>query len=518
MRITFVYPDFVVIRKHQRGNQFQVVQGGWYSEGLASLSAVLKSKGHKVSLIHLTQPIEREEFEKQLENEKADILSFMIRTSAFPYVQEYLKWAKKIDPSLITVLGGYHPTIAPKECINAEGVDIVCIGEGEGPLLDLCQALEQKKSIDDIPNLLIKKGDRIIKNSPRELIFPLDSLPLPDFELFDFSNLISSQTKVATAMISRGCPYSCAYCCNHKIREVYPDPQHYTRFRSPKNVIAYLKKLLSLRPQMFSIRFLDNIFGIEKNWIKEFSQLYKKEINLPFSCNHRPNLADFEILELLREAGCYQIYFGVETGNEELRRNILSRHMDNRQIIKAFNNCRQLGIRTLAYNIVGLPFETPSKTLETIKLNAQINPGSMVINIFTPYPYTKLYDICLKQKFIPSTLLGEKGGIDYRDEVFIDQPQFPKKEVLFLSLYFKFFVWLYRKNQKLWPSFDKIILWRYLPKRTFILLMKTWETINNHLKDFLRKKMPSLYIFLRDRIKKTNSLKGYRNRKKSKIR
>lgn len=492
MHIVFVYPDFVVTGKH-------ITPGGWYSEGLASLSAVLKKEGHKVSLIHLTQPIERKDFKDQLKDKKPDILSFTVRTSAFPYVQEYLKWVKEINPSLITFLGGYHPTIASEECIAAEGADFVCVGEGEGALADLCRALEKKQSFDNISNLLIKKSDRIIRNPPRKLIFPLDSLPLPDFELFDFPNLISSQIKVATVMVSRGCPYNCGYCCNHKMKEVYPDPQHYTRFRSPRNVIFYLKKLLNLYPWVSSIRFLDNIFGIEKEWVERFSKLYKKEINLPFSCDHRSNLATLEILKLLKEAGCFQIYFGLETGDEELRKNVLSRYISDEQITEAFKNCRKVGIKILAYSMVGLPFETPSKVLKTIKLNAQINPEAMVVNIFTPYPYTKLYDICLEQKFIDSPL------VDYRDEVFIDQPKFSKKDVLFLSLYFKFFVRLYYYTKKisfLWSAFDKIILWRYLPKSSPIILMKTWEAISNYLKDFLRKKMPSLYMFLRDRIKK----------------
>ncbi len=499
MHVTFVYPDFLVTRRYQKSNRFQVTRGGWYSEGLASLSAVLKSEGHKVSLIHLTKPVERKDFEEQLKKKKPVLLAFTVRTSAFPYVQEYLRWAKEINPFLITFLGGYHPTIAPEECINAEGADFVCVGEGEGALTDLCRALEKKQSFDNIPNLLVKKGKQIIRNPVRNLIFPLDSLPLPDFELFDFPNLISSQTKVATVLISRGCPYNCAYCCNHKIKEVYPDPWHYTRFRSPRNVIFYLKKLLDLYPWISSIRFLDNIFGIEKEWIERFSNLYKKEINLPFSCDHRSNLATFEILRLLKEAGCFQIYFGLETGDEELRKNVLSRYINNEQIIETFNNCQKLGIKTLAYSIVGLPFETPSKVLKTIKLNAQVNPGSMVVNIFTPYPYTKLYTLCLEQKFIDSK------PIDYRDEVFIDQPQFSKKEVLFLSLYFKFLVRSYYYIQKisfLQSVFDKIILGKCLPRKALIILMKIWEAVSNYLKDFLRKKMPSLYMFMRDRIKK----------------
>ena len=216
-------------------------------------------------------------------------------------------------------------------------------------------------------------------------------------------------------------------------------------------------------------------------------------------------MASLKILKLLKEAGCFQIYFGVETGDEQLRARVLSRYMSNDQIVEAFKNCRKLGIATLAYNIVGLPNETPSKVIKTIKLNAKINPGAMIVNIFTPYPHTKLYDICVEQNLINpihNSAGREKLGkerilnkinsskIDYRDEIFIEQPRFSKKEVLFLSLYFEFFVRLYHYTQKisfLWPILDRIILGKYLPKRILIILMKIWESANNQLKNFVRK-------------------------------
>ncbi|MDD2732021.1 MAG: radical SAM protein [Candidatus Pacebacteria bacterium] len=498
MNIALVYPDFVISRRSPGSNKFNVVKGGWYSEGLASLSSVLKEKGHRVSLIHLTEPIKKEDFKSRLKDINPEIVGFTARTSAFLYICDYLKWTKEANPSSITILGGCHPSISPDESITAEGADFVCVGEGEGAFVDLADSLNTGQSFDNISNLLIKKNNQVIKNPPRNLIFPLDSLPFPDFELFDYMRLISTQIKVATTMISRGCPYDCAYCCNHKIKEVYPDPEHYTRFRSPINAVLYLKKLLSINPWISSFRFLDNIFGIKEKWLEEFSYTYKKEINLPFSCDHRPNLANLKILDLLKEAGCYQIYFGVETGNEELRKNILSRNMTNIQIEEAFNNCRKLGIKTLAYNIVGLPKETPAKTLETIKLNAEIKPDSMVVNIFTPYPFTKLYEICLNNHFIADK-------IDYKEDVFINQPDFSKKEVLFLSLYFKLFTRLYSLNERLWPLMDRIILWKYLPKNTLIFLMKRWDSFNNWLKDSLRKRMPSIYIFTRKRIRRIKS-------------
>jgi len=475
---------------------------------LASISTVLKEAGHQTALMHLVEPASKSDFKNKIAKEKPDIVAFTVRTSAVPYVQQYLKWVKEIDPSLLTVLGGVHAIIAPQDTIRIEGADIVCVGEGEGAMVDLCQALEKKQKISKISNLLIKRGKQVIANPPRKLIYPLDSLPLPDFELFDLSNLIAAQTKTAVVIISRGCPYSCGYCCNHKIREVYPDPEHYTRFRSPKNVMLYLKKVLELYPWVSYIRFIDNILGIEKGWVEEFARLYKKAIDLPFACDHRADLATPEILNLLKEAGCNFIYFGVETGDEDLRKNVLSRYMTNEQIKKAFAECHRLGIKTLAFNILGLPFETPEKALKTVKLNAEIDPNRMVPNIFTPYPYTKMYEISLEEGFIPGPM------IDYRDEVFLDQPNFSKEKVLFFAYFFQPLVRSYRAIRSLnlrlyrqtmgrsglWEMLDKIVLWPYLPRGFLTKSMRLWLKFMGGTKAFVRKRLPSFYLFLRDRV------------------
>jgi radical SAM superfamily enzyme YgiQ (UPF0313 family) len=497
MKVLFVYPDFLATRKRVGSQQFEITKGGWYSEGLASISAVLREKGRQTELLHLTEPIGKEEFIKRVVESNPDVVAFTVRTSAFAYVRDYLRWVKELDQDLLTVLGGVHATIAPLDCIEEEGADIVCVGEGEGPMVDLCASLEKGEKVDKIANLVTKGKKGVVANPPRPLIASLDELPLPDFELFDVSRLIAPQTKTAVVIVSRGCPYNCGYCCNHKIRGVYPDPEHYTRFRSPQNTITYLKKLRALYPWIAYIRFIDNILGIEKAWLEEFSRLYKEEIDLPFSCDHRADLATDEVLDLLKRAGCDFIYFGVETGNEKLRREVLSRHMTNEQIKRAFARSHSLGIRTLAFNIVGLPFENPEKALETVKLNAEINPHRMVPNIFTPYPYTKMYEISLKEGFIPGPIL------DYRDEVFLEQPDFPKEKVAFFAYFFRSLVRLYQKTRTrpfFWKLLDRVVLFSYLPHKLLTRVMKSWFKVVEEGKSLVRRNAPSLYIFVRDRV------------------
>jgi anaerobic magnesium-protoporphyrin IX monomethyl ester cyclase len=121
LKVLFVYPDFPA-------NADSSPRHGYYSEGLASLSAVLKESGHQVSLCHLTRPASVEEFGTIINDAQPGLIAFSVRTTVFPFVQDYVKWAKNVSDALV-VCGGYHPTIAPEEAINVDGVDIVAIGE-----------------------------------------------------------------------------------------------------------------------------------------------------------------------------------------------------------------------------------------------------------------------------------------------------------------------------------------------------------------------------------------------------
>ncbi len=494
MKVLFVYPDFAANAKVGENKR------GFYSEGIAALSAVLKENGYRASLYHLTGPVEKEELQERVKEEDPDLIAFSARTSNFPFVQQYAQWIKEIGEYL-TITGSYHATIAPEETINTKGVDIVNIGEGEYPLLELVRALEEGKDYTNIKNLHIKKDEDVIKNPVRPLVEDLDSLPLPDFDLFDYPELESSAIKTASVMLSRGCPYSCTYCCNHRIREVYPNKKRYTRFRSPQKSIDYIKKIVNKYDFIKYISFMDNILPMKIDWFFEFINLYKKEINLPFACNFRVNLVSEEIVQALKEAGCYRIHFGVESGNDYIRNEILNRRISRDQLIRAFRACRDAGISTLAYNMVGLPFEDRAKALDTIKLNAEIETDKALAAIFYPYPNTKAYEMSVESGFVEEIF-------DYRRDVPLHQDNFTEDEVKFVSTFFRPFMKLYRLIWKL-PSksskfgekiADKLFLWKKLPYRILTKVATFIGRLLNRTKELLKGLSPKIYLYFRDNL------------------
>lgn len=492
-KVLLIYPDFTTT-ENRKDNY------GSYSEGLASISAVLKQGGHEVALYHITYMPDKQEFISNIKKHSdADIIGFTVRTSAFPDVISFLQWAKEALPSAVTLCGSYHPTLAPDEVIETKNVDIVCIGEGEYAMLELCNSFGTDEMYA-IQSLWFKKADgSIIKNPVRPCIETLEELPLPDYDLFDYDNLLSSRMKTALVMVSRGCIFSCTYCGNSKLREVYPNRANYARFRSPENAIILLKTLLAKYPYIKYLNFRDAILNMKKEWFNNFIELYKQEIHLPFTGNLRLDLLDEDAIKRLSEAGCYMIDVGIESGDYEMRKKYLHRNMTDEQIISSFKYFRKYKIISLTYNIVGLPYENLKLALKTVKLNALIRPDRSIANVFTPFPMTRLTEIAKEGGFLPEVL-------DFKRKVFLVQPQFSEAQVLFAEAYFSLFQKLYQFAWKMPKPLSKAIegmldaffTTKHKPHRFFVALYNATHKSVKGMKRFLLKVNPKFYLKLRD--------------------
>lgn len=501
MKVLFVYPDYKINVEPRSGRMLGVEEGGWYMEGVASLSAVLKGAGHEVGLYHLTSPVGREEFQAALRREGPDLLGFVTMTREYPQVRDYVRWAKDcLDVPVIC--GSYHPTTLPEEVIGTEGVDMICRGEGEDSLLELVKRMDAGEDYRDIASIWVKDGEEVRSNPVRPLIEDIDVLPLPDFAIFDFSRLISTRINTGVVILSRGCPYSCTYCSNKKMRDIYPNKSRYSRFHSPEYSIEYLKKLLSVCPQIQYLNFRDDILPWKGGWLERFTELYRKEINLPFICNYRANLVTTEIVRMLRKAGCYQMFFGVESGNDFIRNQVLNRHMSREKIVAAFAACREAGIKTVAYNMVGLPYEDKYRVLDTIKLNVEIKADHSLSPIYYPYPDTVLFERAVEEGWVPPVY-------DYREDRFVDQPTLPRDQLYFARYYFRPFVRLYRAldmlpdplGSRLEGWVDRIFVSPRLPHAALVGMARALEGARNGLKQQLSRRAPGLYLFLRDRVR-----------------
>jgi len=498
MRITFLYPDFPTRWDPHESNY------GYYSEGLASISAVLKKAGHQTHLVHLTRHPQASQVVDDVTTTQPELLAITCRTTIFPILLEIMPSLRKALPNLPVIIGGYHPTLDPQG-VAREGsglFDYICVGEGEGAMLELAEALNRGKGGERIRNLWVDKGKGNWQINPvRPLIENLDELPLPDLALFDYRSLYDLRMNTAPVMVSRGCPYRCTYCCNHQLRLVYPNQHKYVRFRSPERAIEYIRNILDNYSQVKYINFMDNILPLKPAWVEEFMVKYTQGVGLPFVCRYHAKVSDPEVIYKLAKAGCYQIHFGVESGNDFLRNEILNRKVKKETIIQAFDACHQAGIATLSYNMVGLPYEDKAKFLETVKLNARLNPGRRILSVFFPYPNTRLRAIAESAGFLSSRF-------DFEHELYLVQPQFHHQEVIFCQRWFPFLVSWYHLLQGL-PKLvssplarltDKFVTSRRIPHGALIALANLGQWFKARSKAILARLSPKLYTWLRRRL------------------
>lgn len=407
----------------------------------------------------------------------------------FHYVKEYARWSKKALPHIPTICGGVHPTIDPEDAIAAEGIDMICIGEGEGAIKDVCDNLSNKEHLRNIQNIWYKDGAEIYKNPVHPLIGDLDTLPFPDRDIFNYSSLDDMKFSRGVFLATRGCPYDCSYCVNHQLRELYKNKGKYIRFRSVENVLTEIEMMIK-EYSIKIINFDDDILALKKDWLEEFSEKYPKRIGLPFYCNARVELIDHDSVQKFKNAGCVSMAIGLESGSEEIRRNILNRKMSNEDIVHAFSICKANGIKTASFNMVGIPFETPEDVIETIRLNGQIKPNAMQVSIFYPYPHTKIYETCLKNE-----MLKHKKFDSYFEGTILKQKTISEEQTIFFFRSFNTLVFIYsilyrlpsRYTAYLDTKLKRILTYRRMPYNllghTNLILGKIygiiWQRLNS---------------------------------------
>ncbi len=358
--------------------------------GIMCLSASLKKAGHQTDLICY----EKENFIEKLSELKPDIVAYSLTTGAHRDLIAINKIIKK-HFQVYSVFGGPHVTFFP-DIIHEEGIDAICIGEGDDAFVEFVNKLSKGESVDNVKNFWIKKGTKIIKNPPRKLIENLDRLPYADRELIYEKLPFFKKLKIKRLMASRGCPFRCTYCFNIKFNALYKGKGKIIRQRSADHVINEILEIRKKYP-LKTVKFIDDTFNINPAWLKEFCEKYEDKVGLPFICNVRADLITPEIVRQLKSANCILVCMGIETGNEKIRKEMLKRDMSNEQIINACRLLKKARIKIFATNMLGLPGEDLDKTFETILFNAKCRVDFPEFSLFQPYPSTQLTEYAVKK-------------------------------------------------------------------------------------------------------------------------
>ncbi len=356
-------------------------------QGIMQLSSVLKQAGHEVALSIASQ----EDPVQVARDFEPDILGYSVMTGSQRYYFDLnlsIRNALK-GKEVMSVFGGPHPTFFP-EMIEEPGVDGLCIGEGEGPLVDLANALGNGGIKPDLANWWFKIEDEIVRNPVRPLVQDLGELPHPDRQLIYDKHEYGRNSRIKHFMGSRGCPYQCTYCFNHAYYQIYKKERRGNQ-RPVDSIIDEVNWVRSNWP-LEHVFFIDDLFIIFDDWLEEFADKWPREVGLPFFCNVR---ADLMVrwphkAELLAKAGAYTVSMGIEAANDRIRKELLKRHMTREQIVEAGRLLHNVGINVTATNILGLPGSRLEDDLDTMRLNADAKISYGHAFLFQPYPGTEL--------------------------------------------------------------------------------------------------------------------------------
>ncbi len=351
------------------------------------LSAYLREQGHETRII-----INPKKELPLLKKINPDFIGISLLSPSTDWAIKTCKFLKGHLPDAKTILGGPHPTFFP-QIIEQDGVDMICVGEGEKGLKYLMDSYDgTMESILGTPNFWIKSGQGIIKNEIALLMTAdeLTLLPKSDREHYERYPALKKNPhkKVWT---SRGCAYSCSYCFNQQYKEIYKGLGRMVRQRSVDSVIDELTYLKQYSWQCLEIP--DDHFLISEDWIQEFSEKYKKAIDMPFTCCSTAKRIKPHIVASLKKAGCKAIYFAIETGVEKTRRETYNKPIKDEDIYNAADALHQNDMPFLTFNMIGLPEEGPEEIFETVRINQQIKTPHPWCSILQPYPGTKIADL-----------------------------------------------------------------------------------------------------------------------------
>jgi radical SAM superfamily enzyme YgiQ (UPF0313 family) len=372
------------------------------SIGPGFLGAALRAAGHEAALVRATVDETPEQIVARVVAAVPDLIGVSLTT------RQWLRGRALIGAIRATldvpvIAGGLHPTFSPEEVLASPGFDYVCLGEGEDALCELVEALAAGATARPAPlsrrgriaNIWARGGPRPELRPPIE---PIDRLPWMARDLLD------EQPGTIHMTTQRGCPFPCTYCAARMYNELYEGTGDYGRRRSHASVLAELEALHD-DGRLGYVIFLDDTFTIHHGWVRELCAQYGERLRVPFSLHARVETVNERLLHTLAEAGCDQITYGVESGSERVRREVMHRPVTNQRFRDVFRWTRQAGIRLTANFMIGLPGETRDDLDQTLALAEELDVYDFGYFVFYPYPGTALFRLCQERGYLPDDYL-----------------------------------------------------------------------------------------------------------------
>ena len=450
IKVLFIYPNTygmnmlppaiamfsAILKKH--GHESQIFDTTYYS-----LDYGIDSDGSKMERLNVV-PYKMEEkgirlktsdwkidLHKQIKEFKPNLIAISSTEDMWELGIKVLNEIKdyKRENKVPVVAGGVFATFAPEICIKEELVDLVCVGEGENALIDLCGRIEKKQEYTDVTNLWVKVDGKIVRKNSISKPVDINENPLLDISLFEAQRLYRPMAGKVYKMLPvetiRGCPFTCRFCNSPDQMKLYKGlGSNFYRKKKMDLVYKELKYFKEVHKVEYNYFWADTFLGMSNNELDEFCEMYS-DINLPFWMQTRPETINDDNMRKLKSVGLHRISFGVEHGNEEFRKKILDRKWKNKDILEKLKIPKKYNISFSVNNITGFPTETKKLAFDTIELNRHIDADNANIYAFVPFHGTPLRTMCedlglIKPETITKCLTAESQ---------LNMSQYPPHEI-----------------------------------------------------------------------------------------
>lgn len=366
-----------------------------------------------------------------------------IFSSQFPTVGEICAAVKKIDPGILTLTGGTHPSFMPDRSLNmAPNLDVIVRNEGETTLRRIIELSRKNGDLREIDGIAYRENGNIVKTGPVKFIKDLDSLPLPARDLMPLKKyidldlpmgIINRRTPWINMITSRGCPSKCAFCSSTNFwGNCY-------RARSPKSVLDEIEHLVD-KYGAREIKFFDDNLAAHLGRAKEiFRGIIERGIDITWNTPNGIGIhnLDYEVIDLMKRSGAYELTLAVESGDPDVLKNIIHKPFDLDRALEISRILRRMKMGTYGFFVIGFPGETKRQILRTIEFAKKLNLDRISVFVANPLPGTEIYETSIAKGYIDANFPFEEA--DYFNSRF-DTPEWTGKWVEHTR---KIFFWSY---------------------------------------------------------------------------
>ena len=412
MKILFLTPPATRLMNPATFEEDLLPPKTWVPLGIASLASALRTSGFTAEYRDL-HDYDWPFVEPLLTESAPDLVGISCFTFGRGNAMRLAALSKRMLPEVPVIMGGPHATFFPDQVMADGNVDLVVLGEGEITTVELVRRLTrgsvprpaieriQSRELDDVRGIAFLKNGRVHQTPPRESVTDLDVFPFPSYDAFDLEEYKSPEIPPqylslpgTHVMTSRGCPFKCEFCSVNRFFKGK------WAFRSPGNVADELEELIADRG-VRHVYFSDDLFSLNhQRTIAICKEILDRKLDLIWMAETRVDCVNEEMLAWMRKAGCYRVYYGVESGSPRILKSI-NKGFTTAQVRRAFSMSHKAGLEPCCFLMVGNPGETPETIDETIEFIREIRPATTpIVGITTILPGTRQYELSKRQGLI----------------------------------------------------------------------------------------------------------------------